>query len=460
MGLKAKYQYTHFIYPFVVEDKKYTNFISSLLSKSKQWKMYVSEHKNDEELYNFYLPYMRRFLFPTIFWSSEYKKIFKGMNILKKSNIVSKLSCVTFEYNLANIKTGSVTAKHYGEIDFDISKIALICFEPGICFLDIKTELEYDEELIDFNKILDFNHYFRNLTPRSISKIDQKNVIKAKNIDKIESIAKFIKSVTSDFETNDLEKIYYDKMFTYSYVCVDSWNKKDDFKNIENDFYKLQYVMESKSTAIFNNEFSKLKENSYSRWEYSKFGFSKESGVVLVSDKEKYDITRMPYMYEKTYLYMLLLAFYQRISLINFSQDLLKEDKTMVKTLKERFTRFTNISWFSQITNSEHGMDVWRKWQLAFELPSLFEEVRKEYMQYYDFVVANGQERINQILLIMYVVNITLSGLGMLIQYFDLKTVSWLEPFVLTMMAFCALSYPAYTCVSYIKHKLERNRKY
>lgn len=460
MGLNAKYQYTHFIYPFVVEDKNYINFINSLITKNKQWRMYVSEQKNDEELYNFYLPYMRRFLFPTIFWSSEYKKSFKAMSNLRKSSIVSKLSCVTFEYNLSNIKTGSVEAKHFGEIDFDISKISLICFEPGICFLDIKTELEYDDELIDFNKILDFNHHFRNLTPRAIAKIDNKTVIKARNIDKIESIVKFIKSVTFGYETNDLEKIYYDKMFTYSYVCVDSWNKVEDFKNIENDFYKLQYVMDSKSTAIFDNEFSKLKENSYSRWQYSKFGFSKESGVVLVSDKEKYDITRMPYMYEKTYLYMLLLAFYQRISLINFSQDLLKEDKTMVKNLKSRFTRFTNISWFSQITNSEHGMDVWRKWQQAFELPSLFEEVKKEYMQYYDFVVANGQERINQILMIMYVVNITLSGLNMLIQYFNLKAITWLEPFVLALMALCILSYPVYICGSYIKHKLERNKKY
>lgn len=458
MELKAKYQYTHFIYPFVVEDKNYINFINSLLAKNKLWKMYVSESKNNEELYNFYLPYMRRFLFPTIFWSNEYKKQFKIMNNLKKANVISKLSCVTFEYNLSDIKTGSVEAKRFGQIDFDISKITLICFEPGICFLDIKTELEYDNDFIEFNKILDFNHIFRNLTPRAIDNINSKEVIKAKNIDKIESIEKFVKSVTQGYETKNLEKIYYDKMFTYSYVCVDSWNQPEDFKKIENDFYKLQYVMDSKSTAIFNKDFEKLKESSYSRWHYSKFGFSKESGVVVVSDKEKYGITRMPYMYEKTYLYMLFLALYQRISLINFSQDLLKEDKTMVKTLKRRFTKFTNISWFSQITNSEHGMDVWRKWQLAFELPTLFEEVRKEYMEYYDFVVANGQERINQILMIMYLVSIILSGLSMLIQYFNLKAITWLEPFVLSLMLICILSYPVYLCASFVKHKLERNR--
>lgn len=460
MELKAKYQYTHFIYPFVVEDKNYISFINSLISKNKLWKMYVSESQNDEELYNFYLPYMRRFLFPTIFWSSEYKKQFKMMSNFKKANVVSKLSCVTFEYNLANIKTGSVEAKRFGEIDFDISKISLICFEPGICFLDIKTEIEYDDEFIDFNKILDFNHTFRNLTPRAIDKVNSSALIKAKNIDKIESIAKFIKSVTQGFETTDLEKIYYDKMFTYSYVCIKDWENPDDINKFENEFYKLQYVMESKSTAIFNKDFEKLKENTYSRWDYSKFGFSRESGIVMVSDKEKYDITRMPYMYEKTYLYMLLLAFYQRISLINFSQDLLKEDKTMVKTLKKRFTKFTNISWFSQITNSEHGMDVWRKWQQAFELHTLFEEVRKEYMEYYDFVVANGQERINQILMIMYAVSVIFTGLSIFMQYFSSKEILFLEPIVFILILMCILSYPLYKCLSYIKHKLESNKPF
>ena len=104
-------------------------------------------------------------------------------------------------------------------------------------------------------------------------------------------------------------------------------------------------------------------------------------------------------------------------------------------------------------------MDIWEKWQQAFELPTLFEEVRKEYVEYYDYVVANGQERINQILMIMYIVSITLSGLSMLMEYSNLKEMSWFEPFIVIMMIGCIISYPAYLCASYIKHKLERNKR-
>ena len=454
MSLKAKYQYTHFIYPFVVENKKYQSFIASLLKKEKTWNIKIDVQQSDEELYNFFLPYMRKFLFPTLFWSKDFVKQYKNMSIFQKSFTASKMSSVAFEYNLANIKTGSVSGKQYGAIHFDISNIRLICFEPGVCFLDIKTEIDEDEDTIEFNKILDFNHYFRNLTPRAISTITSKSLIKGKNIDSVESITAFIKSVISGFETTDLEKIYYDKMFTYSYVCVDGWEKESDFEKMQNDFYKFQYVINSKSSAVFNTNFSKLKEDSYSRWKYSMFGFSRESGVVFVSDKEKYNITRMPYNFEKTYFYMLLLAFYQRISLINFSQDLMRKDKTMIRKLKKELSRFTHMSWFSQITNSEHGMDIWESWQKAFELPSLFEEVQREYEEYYDFLRASGQERFNVVLVIMYIVNLVFAGLSMLTQNFGLRG-TWLEPLIIAMLCCGALAFPVYAVTKWIKYKLE-----
>lgn len=97
---------------------------------------------------------------------------------------------------------------------------------------------------------------------------------------------------------------------------------------------------------------------------------------------------------------MVLIALYQRISLINFSQNLMRQDKTAVKKLKKNLTQFTNSSWFGQITNSEHGMDIWKLWQKAFGLPELYDEVHKEYLEYYDYVVSNNQSRISMILMI------------------------------------------------------------
>lgn len=455
MSLNVKYQYTHFIYPFVVEEKNHNNFLTSILKQEKDWTLYVHNYETDKESYDFFLPYMKRFLFPTLFWTSQYEKQFKAMSLNKKVYNVSKLSCVTFEYQLSNIKNGTIAnGRHFDTINFDISSIKLIVFKGGICFLDIKTEIEELEEYIDFNTLLDFNYSFRKLTPRGISDLSNMSKMRARNIDKIENIAIFIKSIISGFETKDVEKIYYDKMFTYSYACVDDWKNEKDFDKIKNDFLKFQYVMNSKSSAIFNKDCKRLNDNMYSRWQYSMFGFSKESGVVLVSDKEKYNITRMPYNFEKKYMYMLLLAFYQRIMLINFSQDLAKKDKSMARSLTNRFTKFTHFSWFSQITNSEHGMDIWENWIEAFKLKELFDEVHKEYLEYYDFVRASGQDRLNIVLMLTYVVNIMFSGISLFYSIFNFRE-HWLAPLILVLMIAGILSYPVYIISRWIKHKIE-----
>ena len=448
MHIKAKYQYTHFLYPFVIENGNYACFIESILKKTKEWSLNLHQYKNDEESYDFFLPYMRKFLFPTLFWDKDYIKKFKKQGVFKRALDLSKISSVTFKYNMSRIKKGSITDYDGTSIDFEISDIRIICFEGGICFIDFKTQIDEKNEFIDFNKILDFNHYFRNLTPRmksnSINKISENS--------KTINIPKFIKDITAEYESKSLDKMYYDKMFTYSYVCVDSWEKPSDFEKMENDFYKFQYVMHSKSSAIFNKECENLKNNRYSRWQYSMFGFSKESGVVFVSDKEKYDITRMPYNFEKRYIYMVLISLYQRISLINFSQDLMRQDKTAVKSLKKKLTKFTNSSWFGQVTNSEHGMDIWKIWQHAFNLPELYDEVHKEYLEYYDFVVSNGQSRINTILMLVYIVSVIFAGIPILNDVIKLKNI---EIYTIIAIALCALSYPLYLILSWIKHKLE-----
>lgn len=449
MQIKVKYQYTHFIYPFVIESDKYAYFIESILKKTKEWNLILHQYKSDEESYDFFLPYMRKFLFPTLFWDKNYIQKFKKQGVFRRSLELSKLSSITFKYNMSRIRKGCITDYDNKSINFDISDIKIICFEGGICFIDFKTQIEDDSDLIDFDKILDFNHYFRNLTPRLKGNATNRIVENSKTV----NIPKFIRDITKDFESKSLDKMYYDKMFTYSYVCVDDWNTDSDFYNMQNDFYKFQYVMHSKTSAIFNDDFERLNDNTYSRWKYSIFGFSRESGVVFVSDKEKYNITRMPYNFEKRYLYMLLISLYQRISLINFSQDLMKQDKTAVRGLKKKLTQFTNSSWFGQVTNSEHGMDIWKSWQNAFGLEELYDEVHKEYLEYYDYVVSNTQSRSSTIIMMFYIVNITFSGIQMLSSKLNMERI---HPYIIIAMVFCALAYPLYLALSWVIHKKEK----
>ena len=44
MELKTKYQYTYFIYPYVIDEKKYDKYLLKLLN-NKNCKIHINTHK-------------------------------------------------------------------------------------------------------------------------------------------------------------------------------------------------------------------------------------------------------------------------------------------------------------------------------------------------------------------------------------------------------------------------------
>ena len=456
MSVGVKYHYKHFIYPFVVEQKKYGKFLASILKNDKMWKFKIHNVKEDEKMYNFFLPYMRKFLFPTVYWSDKYKKKFKQYDIDLKSTVLKHSSCNTFEYDLNYLKNKILNKRRADIIDFDVTEIKLICFEPGICFFDIKAEIDEEEEIIDIENIIDFNSIFREITPDNCN-VKNTN-ISVRSLDNINDIAIFIKSTIAGFESDNLENKYYDKLFTYTYVCLDklSWSRPEDVNKIKNSFFKLQYNMDTKNTSLLNSEYDRINENLYSKWQYSLFGFSRESGLIMASEVEKYNITYMPHTFEKNYFYMLLLAIYQRISLINLSQELISGDKTKANKLQGKLTRFTQITWFSQITNSENGMDIWKKWKDAFELENLYEEVHRQCNEYYNMVSASVQDRISAILFIISIASVVLAGMQIVVPMLNIEN-ELVELLVITLViAICSI-YPAYRILRWLKHRIKNN---
>lgn len=460
MNMNTKYNYTHFIYPYIINKKKYNSFLKVLVDKESNWNLKIHDKEANKDLYSFFLPYLRNFMFPTIYWDSFKSKKFNNLSTNSKVEQIKDLSTLTFEYNIDKIIESKTQITSKDTINFEISKINLICFSPGICFLVIKAEIQGED--VDFKSVLNFNHKFRTINPKYESKDEEDIQITTKLYENINDLSLFIKNIISDFEDEEVENIYYDRMFTYSYACVDneSWDENTDTNEIMDDFYKFQYVLSGYSNDIFNMEYERKMQKIYSRWKYSMYGFSKESGVVLASEQEIYNYTKLPYQFENTYFYVMLLAFYQRICLLKFSQELVKEDKNEVLKLKKKLIRFLNFSWFSQITNSEHGMELWNKWKEAFELEKLLDEVHKEYVEYYDEVVAKGQDRTNALLVLLYTVSVVFSGLTLVVQQFGIKE-PWFNIMVLVVLVGTIMIYPAYIIAKtlrYLTAKIFRRR--
>ena len=68
MELKTRYQYTYFIYPYVIEEKNYSKYLLRLL-KDKKCTMKKFDIAKDLSIYQNFLPNIRKFMF----WSFNYK---------------------------------------------------------------------------------------------------------------------------------------------------------------------------------------------------------------------------------------------------------------------------------------------------------------------------------------------------------------------------------------------------
>ncbi len=130
------YQYTYFIHPFVMNENKYQKYIMKML-KDKRFSIKTIEKQKDIDLYKYFLPKISDCMFSNLS-KIKINKLEK-MPIDTKSAILSKNTCTIFEYNLENDIQGKAEEKG---IFFKIHKVELICFNTGICFLCMKTNIE------------------------------------------------------------------------------------------------------------------------------------------------------------------------------------------------------------------------------------------------------------------------------------------------------------------------------
>ena len=132
MEQKIKYQYSYFIYPYIIDENKYDKYLLKLL-KDKHCKLKMWEKEKDLNVYTYFLPNVRDYLFWSFSYNKEKKRKLEELDTDMKSVLLSKYPCSMFEYTLGK----EVQAK-VGEangIFFDIQKIDIVCFKTGVCFL-------------------------------------------------------------------------------------------------------------------------------------------------------------------------------------------------------------------------------------------------------------------------------------------------------------------------------------
>lgn len=369
MELKTNYQYTYFIHPFIVKENRYQKYLLKLL-KDKKCNIKIFKKEKDLKLYKYFLPEIRKFLFSSFDFTPNKLKELEKLPIETQSALLSRYPCTMFEYVLEKDIQGK-TGEEKG-IFFGIRKLEIICFNTGICFLCIKTNIENTNR---FDDLLNFNYKFRDIKQQfQLSSFD-KIRIQTDAFEDVKSFTDFIGQITGA----NLEAAKYDidteRFLSYSYACIeqDYWNEYRKFENIEHNFIKFTNIMPASNIASF------IKDESVtiSEWKYAKLGLTKQGITLFSSATEMNNYTILPEEFETQYFYTYILNLYKKIYLKKLGFEF--SNSKNVKKARKKFIEFTKKIWIQEITEDEAGTIINHRLNEVLELDSLYLLTKNKY---------------------------------------------------------------------------------
>lgn len=379
MELMTKYQYTYFIHPYIIEENKYGKYIQKLL-RDKKCSYKIFEKEKDLDIYNFFLPNVRNYLFPTFELRGEDLRNFNSLKIEEKQKKIMKDHVACFTYNLAEDIQGKVGTEN--GIFFKIEGIEIICFDTGICFFTMKTHLENTNKFVD---LLDFNYRFKEINSEFASLKEYENIkIQTDTFKDMSDLSELINQITGinskvKANNNNKEIIINSQFYTYSYVCVETsnWSEKTDFTNIENDFLKFANVLPSNYNSDFNK--ANLEHNLHiiEKFKYVKTTLTNRSSNLMCSGIDTHNYTKLPYEYENQYFYMYILSLYKKLFLMKLNNDFKEYDKII--KMRVKFISFTKTIWNKELTLDDTGALYYKTLNRALELDELYSEIQNKY---------------------------------------------------------------------------------
>lgn len=407
MELKIKYQYTYFIKPFLIEERKYEKYLLSLL-KNKNCRLKIFEKERDLNLYSYFIKNIREYFFPTFEFDKDRISQLNRMKDTMKATILSKLHCNIFEYNFDKRIQGKIDEKE--GIFFNIDKIEIVCLDTGVCFLVLKTNLENSES---FSELLNFNYKFKDINS-DFTKLKEFNNIRIQTdkFNNMSELSNFIDDIigvkNNSLGLKDVD-LYNKRFFVYTYSCIDqdAWNTEEDFNNIESSFLRYSNVLSNNDTLDLSLKGLNKNIQDIEQFKYSRFGFTKQSSSLMTSSIDINNYTKLLFDYENEYLYTLLISLYQRIYLKKLENSF--KSKKDISNIRNKFTKFTKEIWLNEITNSLTGTVFYNKWKEVFELQEIYDEIKNRYDVIYKELNIENDRKTNKIVLVALAISILLN---------------------------------------------------
>ena len=417
MELKTKYQYTYFLHPYIIEESKYEKYLLKLL-KDKRCKYKIFEKEKDLDIYNFFLPNVRSYLFPSFDLRGEKLKNFEKMGERKKAKQLASETVAYFTYDLAEDVQGKVETED--GIFFKIEEVEIICFQTGICFFAMKTHLENTN---NFSDVLDFNYRFKGINSEFVAlKNYEKIKIQTDTFNDIKDISEFIKEITGVYKkkyNTEQAEITNSQFYTYSYVCLESnqWNEKNSFEYLEDNFLKFANVLPNHYNSDFDKTNIEHNLHVIEKLKYVKTSLSNTSSNIICSGIDTYNYTKLPYEYENQYFYTYMFSLYKLMFLRKLNLDFKNYDK--IVKMRAKFAKFTKDIWDKEITLDDTGSLYYKTLNKTLQLEELYEEIKNKYEVIYKDLNIEKNNNYYSIIVILLIFSLMFNTINILfLMYF------------------------------------------
>ena len=406
MELKTKYQYTYFIYPYIIKESKYTKYLVRLL-KDQNCKLRIFKKDKDLDIYSYFSHRTRNYMFNSFNLTRSKVMKLEDLPLDTKAAILAKNPCTIFEYTINKDIQGKTEEK--SGIFFKISKIEIICFNTGICFLGIKTNIEDSDKFTD---VLNFNYKFRDINQEFNNMNNYDNIrVQTNYFSDVKYFKEFIRNITgTNIEAMKLD-IDTERFLTYSYVCINQehWDNTHEFHKIKDNYIKYLNILPSDNSVNYSKESMKI----ISKWKYARLGVTKQGTTLFCSGADINNYTTFPQKFEQQYLYTYILALYTKIYLKKINLEFRQGNK--VKKTRRKFIKFTQTLWINEITSDDTGSLFFQYLKDVLELDEIYFDTKNKYDILYKELNIEKNTKTNIIISIVLVITLIINALNVIL---------------------------------------------
>ncbi len=201
-----------------------------------------------------------------------------------------------------------------------------------------------------------------------------------------------------------VQPTYDDRMMVHTFSCIDKETSLENCDQAEKLLNRATIIHFDPPTTPDHLEPGQDPEKMWFR--ERRQGFSKEGTCLVVFDSDKYHEQFLGSYHATYYFDVFLLATLQRVTLLTLYGQLstisslttgAKNRRTLRRILRDLLL-FKNQCCFSQITNRERGLELWRRWQEAFENKTLLKEVNDQAAELNTYLQGRSRERMENLL--------------------------------------------------------------